>query len=115
MYQYIDKCNYGDVYRHIHPYKQQAVKHLLDTVASWVEYIIVFGSSVHPSCRPDSDLDICVIGVPPDKGNYHVGDIPSEHDIILKQSIAELRERYHSGTVGVVKDIIEKGVVVYAR
>ena len=115
MYQFIDKWGYGGGYVHIHPYKQKAVKRLIDTVEEWVEYLIVFGSSTQLTCRVDSDLDICVIGEPPSRGNYQVGQIEGTVDIILKPSVAILKERYESGTVGVIKDIIEKGVLIYAR
>ena len=115
IYKFIDKYGYGRPYIYVHPFKQKQVKLLVDTVEPWVEYIILFGSVVNLTCKSTSDIDICVIGSPPNKNNYIIGDIEGEHDIILRSSLDEIKDRYKSGTLGAIKDIVEKGIIVYAK
>ena len=46
MYKFIDKYGYSEPYTYIHPNKQQVVKKIIETVPTWAEYLIVFGSAV---------------------------------------------------------------------
>jgi predicted nucleotidyltransferase len=62
MYLFKDKYNLGKPYIYIHPYKQMIVRNVVEKVFSDITQLIVFGSSVSLTCKPYSDVDICVIG-----------------------------------------------------
>ena len=57
-----DIHGYGYPYYHVHPYKQKAVKYLVENKSDWVEGIIIFGSSVQQYHMWFKDLDVCLIG-----------------------------------------------------
>ena len=59
---YKDIHGFGYPFYHIHPYKQKTVKHIIDNLHPSINYVIVFGSSVHPWHKWWKDLDLCVIG-----------------------------------------------------
>ena len=43
-------------------FKRDDLKKVLDAMPDSVDELWVFGSSITPYCRPDSDLDVCVVG-----------------------------------------------------
>ena len=59
--KFLDISNLGYPYYHIHPYKQHHVKHLVENLPIFVEYAIVFGSSVQTWHFYEKDLDVCLI------------------------------------------------------
>jgi len=101
---------------YIHPNKQQLAHQLTTTAPSWVDYIIIFGSAVTANCRPDSDLDICVIGAYPlDLSGLWPCLDSEEKDIIFKQSIDDFKSALAIQPAGVMHEIKTKGVVIYDR
>ena len=52
----------GYPYYHIHPYKQEAVKHMVEAKPGWVDHIIIFGSAVKQGHFYEKDLDVCLVG-----------------------------------------------------
>lgn len=46
----------------ISPLRHDDLNFVLKNVSDSVEEIGVFGSAVTPYCRPDSDLDLCIVG-----------------------------------------------------
>jgi len=46
----------------ISEYKQADLQKVLDVIPASVDELWVFGSAVTKFCRPDSDLDVCIIG-----------------------------------------------------
>ena len=59
--KFLDISNLGYPYYHIHPYKQHHVKHLVENLPIFVEYAIIFGSSVQTWHFYEKDLDVCLI------------------------------------------------------
>ena len=57
-----DIYGYGLPYVYIHPYKQKAVKHLIDNLPKWVTHVIIFGSAVKSGHFWWNDIDVCLIG-----------------------------------------------------
>ncbi|MCR4652511.1 MAG: nucleotidyltransferase domain-containing protein, partial [Eubacterium sp.] len=43
-------------------YKRNDLMKVLEIIPSSVDEVWVFGSAVTPYCRPDSDLDVCIVG-----------------------------------------------------
>ncbi len=89
----------------IHPLKQRSVAELVKRAKETpsVEYIAVFGSAITELCRPDSDVDIVV-------WDTEHKFIPPACDAFDKFYADELNEGY-----AIYHDVVEKGVVVYAR
>ena len=116
MYKFLDKYNLGAPFYYVHPYKQEAVKHLVDNVDDWVESVIIFGSSVTHTHHYDSDLDVCIIGKP-------VGEFSSKnlrvkgqsYDFILVDSAELLLQKSDDDFCSVYRDIVDGGIVVYDR
>ncbi|MBR2098918.1 MAG: type II toxin-antitoxin system RelB/DinJ family antitoxin, partial [Firmicutes bacterium] len=46
----------------VHEYRRKDLQEILQMLPSSVDELWVFGSSVTPYCRPNSDLDILVVG-----------------------------------------------------
>ena len=49
-------------FERINAIKQGEVLNVLNALPDTVDELWVFGSAVTPYCRPDSDIDVCVIG-----------------------------------------------------
>ena len=46
----------------INPLKQDELRKVLDVIPDSVDELWVFGSAATPYCRPDSDIDVCIVG-----------------------------------------------------
>ncbi|MCL2378159.1 MAG: nucleotidyltransferase domain-containing protein [Defluviitaleaceae bacterium] len=116
MYKFLDKHNLGKPFYYIHPYKQLAVKHLVDNVEDWVEGVIIFGSSVTYAHHYDSDLDVCIIGTPKKEFSSRNLRLKGEpYDFILVDSAKLLKQKSDEDFSCVYRDIMEEGVVVYDK
>ncbi len=92
---------------HIHPLKQYAISRLIDWTREKfpeVEYIAVFGSTVNGTCRPTSDIDICVWA--PEGSKFHT-DGSAVYDVIFARDV----DRSSS----LRRHIEDEGVLVYAK
>ena len=109
--KFIDKYGYGGAYEYIHPYKQKDVKTVEKEIKDDVEAIIVFGSSIKDTCRPNSDIDMCIIG---NIKNINISK-NIEVDILSYPSVSILKEVAQNPWYSIEKEIWNKGVVIYAR
>ena len=110
-----DIYNLGFPYYHIHPYKQKAVKYLVDNILNWVTQVIVFGSSISPCHFYEKDLDICLVGDRKNQDSYsklklsgHIYDFlwcPSFNDLLMKSENFDTVYMY----------IVKEGVLVYEQ
>ena len=115
-YKFKDIHNYGEPYIYIHPYMQKAVKYLTDNIYDWVDYVIIFGSSTNPSCHVNSDIDVCLIGKPQEEFNSQaLRDKEHAYDFVLLDTKENLKQKSDEDFCSVYRDIVEKGVVVYAK
>ena len=115
-WNHYDKLGLGEPYTYIHPYKQGAVKHLVDNKPDWVTHIIVFGSSLTTAHFKFNDLDVCLIGLEDEDDFISKGlklkDV--KYDFIIKPSLQALIE--DSSTIGCVeKSILKDGLLVYEQ
>ena len=116
-----DIFNLGEPFTSIHPYKQKAVKHLVDNKPSWVTHIIIFGSAVGTWHFYEKDLDVCLIGKDPQKTderdcNYQrVMKLPDvEYDFLVYDTFEDLN-RFKDDVGSVQYHISKEGVVVFAE
>jgi predicted nucleotidyltransferase len=117
MWRYKDLYGLGHPYTLIHPFKQQAVKRLVDNISGWVDYVVVFGSSIMPYCRKDSDIDVSLIGDYTEE-NQNMDAMRMEgqsYDFLRYASVDDLKKRAAYSIQNVERDIYERGVVVFER
>jgi predicted nucleotidyltransferase len=116
---FFDKYGYGKPFTYIHPFKQKAVKHVVDNVPDSVKMIIVFGSSVTDGCGYDSDIDLCVIGNPTADEHhnmitYKLGTEGLQpFDVLSYKTLAELVNAFSIEKFGIEREILLNGVRVY--
>jgi len=108
MYRFIDKHNLGEPYDHIHPYQQIRVRELVNRVFDGITHVIIFGSSVNLTCKPNSDLDVCVIGdFDTDKiKQLRIKDVAM--DVLHYKDAETLKDDYR-----IYREVTERGVQVY--
>ncbi len=91
----------------IHPLKQKAIGETIAFIREHypeVKYVAVFGSTVDNRCLPGSDIDLCVWGAP--SGHIKVPH-NDNYDIVYAEDLV--------GDCQLKRDIIEEGIVVYAK
>ena len=100
--------------KRISPYRVEDLKRVLTKVTDSVEEIWVFGSTVTENCRPQSDLDICVIGhttLEEEAAMYRAADCAV--DIITETPEGFIHAQKIPGSV--YKEVVEKGLLVYKK
>ena len=100
--------------RRISPYRTEDLKAVLSVVPDSVEEIWVFGSTVTPYCRPQSDLDLCIIGhttIEEESKMYKAAKCAV--DIITETPEGFIEQQKIPGNV--YKEVIEKGMLVYKK
>lgn len=100
--------------KRISPYRVEDLKKVLAKVTDSVEEIWVFGSTVTEYCRPQSDLDICIVGytsIEEESAMYKAADCAV--DIITETPEGFLEAQKVPGSV--YKDVVDKGMLVYKK
>lgn len=100
--------------RKISQYRVEDLKKLLAVVPESVDEIWVFGSTVTEHCRPQSDLDICVVGnTTMQEESIMYKSTKCAVDIITAtpKEFAEWQKTNGS----VYKDVVENGLLVYKK
>ena len=116
VYTFMNKYGYGGRLIHVHPFKQKAVKHMIDNIFDWVDYAILFGSSVHPACHPASDIDVCLIGKSVGEFNSQKLRVPGQaYDFICCDTLPDLKAAADESINNIYRTILEKGVIVYDK
>ena len=115
-YVFYDKHGYGEPFTAIHPFKQAAVKHMVDNVLPEVTHVIVFGSSTLPCCRSWSDIDVCLIGNLDDSLSLKpLRSTGESYDFLKYRTLKELKDRAGRSIQNVEKSILDMGVLVYEQ
>lgn len=100
--------------KRISSYRIEDVKAILSVVPDSVEELWVFGSTVTEHCRPQSDLDICVVGnttIEEEAGLYKAAKCAV--DIITETPEGFKNQQKMPGSV--YKEVVEKGLLVYRK
>ena len=110
-----DVYGLGYPYYHIHPYKQRAVKYIVDNKSSDLTHIIIFGSAIHASHMWWKDLDVCVCV----KDRFAFDPYPLmldqiSYDWVKVPSLEELLVAASTSKSSVYGHIKEEGVLIYA-
>lgn len=98
----------------VSPYRVEDLKAVLSNVPDSVEEIWVFGSTLTPNCRPQSDLDLCIIGnttIEEESKMYKAAKCAVD---IITDTPEEFAE--HQKIAGsIYKDVVDKGLMVYKK
>lgn len=98
----------------ISPYRVDDLKAVLEYVTDSVEEIWVFGSTVTPYCRPDSDLDLCIVGhtsLQEESAMYKAAKCAVDIITETPEGFARLSEQPGS----IYKEVKDKGLLVYKK
>lgn len=98
----------------ISQYRVDDIKAVLKNVSKSIDEIWVFGSTVTPYCRPQSDLDLCIVGnttIKEESKIYKAAKCPV--DIITETPEGFARESRIPGSV--YKEVKEKGLLIYKK
>ena len=113
-----DIHGYGSPYVYIHPYKQKDVYEVIQNAKKydWIEYIIIFGSSVSLVCKDTSDVDVCIIGEKPKNFSVDIlRDIEKRFDFLCFESSEDIKSEALKNKYSLEARIYESGVIVYDR
>jgi len=100
--------------KRVSPFRTEDLKAVLSHVPESAEEIWVFGSTVTEYCRPQSDLDLCIIGftsMEEESKMYHAAKCSV--DIITETPEGFDAARKIKG--GVYNEVYEKGLLVYKK
>lgn len=100
--------------KRISPYRVEDLKKILAKITDSIEELWVFGSTVTADCRPQSDLDICIVGhttIEEESAIYKAADCAV--DIITETPEGFIEAQKVPGSV--YKDVVEKGLLVYKK
>lgn len=103
-----------DSSKKVSPYRINDLKAVLKKVPDSVEEVWVFGSSVTEYCKPESDLDICIIGhttMAEETKMYKAAKCAV--DIITETPEGFKKSKEIPGSV--YKEVADKGLLVYKK
>ncbi|MCQ2551356.1 MAG: type II toxin-antitoxin system RelB/DinJ family antitoxin [Clostridia bacterium] len=98
----------------ISKYRVKDLEMLLDVVPDSAEEVWVFGSTVTPYCRPQSDLDVLIIGNTSSGEEAKMYNAPDCAVDLLTATRKEF-EMWSKEPGSVYKEVKEKGMLVYKR
>ena len=98
----------------ISPYRIEDLKAVLAKVPDSAEEVWVFGSTVTPHCRPESDLDICIVGhttMQEESAMYKAASCAVDIITETPEGFARLCEQRGS----IYKEVKDTGLLVYKK
>ena len=114
-YKFYDVYNLGYPYYFIHPIKQREVRYLIDNIADYIDYVFIFGSSVHTWHFFDSDLDVCFVGNRPIKVDYSSFYPDCVCDFIWCDDVERIKNASIDNFGSIYHDVLDEGVLVYVK
>lgn len=96
-------------------YKIDDLNKILDVVPDSVDELWVFGSSVTKYCRPDSDLDICIVGNKISKEDRKTIVHAARRGVDLLDINKKQFEIESSDRDSVFYEVKNKGVMIYKK
>ena len=95
-------------------FKKEDLQKIIEVLPESVEELWVFGSAVTPYCRPDSDLDICVIGDISKEDRRTISHAPRRGIDLLDISKKDFEgEKINRGSI--FFEIYTKGLLIYTK
>jgi len=98
----------------ISPYRVDDIQAIMNHITDSIEELWIFGSTVTPFCRPQSDLDICIIGHTTTAEEAKIFTAPKcSVDIITETPEGFEKQSKIPGSV--YKEVKDKGVLIYKK
>ena len=107
----IEKNNFERVSK----FKRDDLKKVLDVLPETVDVLWVFGSSVTPYCRPDSDLDVCIVGDKITKEDCKTIAHAPRYGMDLISVSHEEFEQNKNENGSIYSEIYNKGLLIYRK
>lgn len=101
----------GFPFFHIHPYKQALASELTANLPETIDYLFVFGSSVHTWHKWWKDIDVCVVGSDRSCLETLTDMLKTKNDLIHYESVDKLL----GADRGLSKQIRKEGVMLYGK
>ena len=102
-------------FERVSEYKREDLKKILDVIPESVDELWVFGSSVTPYCRPDSDLDVCIVGDNISKEDRRRLAHAPRYGMDLIDINHEVFDRESREGGSVFNEIKNKGLLIYKK
>jgi len=119
MQRYVFNPNLNRPLRFVHPIQVKSISHLLsEPFSDYIDYVILFGSSLDLSCGIDSDIDIYIISEHDPEIVYkeiydRLRGIGRPFDILVSACEDFVSETKEFGTVE--HRILQEGLCLYAK
>ena len=102
-------------YERVSEYKRDDLDKVLGVLPESVDELWVFGSSVTEFCRPDSDLDVCIVGDNISKEDRRTLAHAPRYGMDLLDISHDDFERESKEKGSVYNEIKSKGLLIYKR
>ena len=99
----------------INDIKKDEVQKVLDVLPPSVDELWVFGSAVTPFCRPDSDIDVCVVGDSISKEDRRVMAHAPRYGMDLIDVSHEKFENEKNEQGSLFNEIYTKGLLIFKK
>ena len=99
----------------INPLKQDELKKVLDVIPDSVDELWVFGSAVTPYCRPDSDIDVCIIGNNISREDRRTLTHAPRYGMDLINASHEEFDLQKNESGSIFNEVYTKGLLVYRK
>lgn len=95
--------------------KQEEVRKILDMLPDSVDELWVFGSAVTQYCRPDSDIDVCIVGDCITKNDRRLIAHAPRYGMDLIDVTNEQFESAKHEPDSIFHEVFEKGLLIYKK
>ncbi len=99
----------------VNAFRRDDLARILEVLPDSVEELWVFGSAATPFCRPDSDLNVCVVGrgitMAEKRQMFNAPHCPVDLLDATPEEFAEDREEFGS----VFHEVYHKGLLIYRK
>lgn len=95
--------------------KQGEVKKVLDVLPDSVDEVWVFGSAVTAYCRPESDIDVCVVGDYITKDDRRIMAHAPRHGMDLIDVSHAVFDSEKNNPGSIFNEVFSKGLLIYRK
>lgn len=102
-------------FERVSEFKREDLEKVLKVLPDSVDELWVFGSAVTPYCRPDSDLDVCIVGDNISKEDRRVLAHAPRYGMDLLDVSHETFEKEALEVGSIFNEVKNKGLLIYKK
>ena len=102
-------------FERVNALKRDELQKVLDVLPDSVDELWVFGSAVTPYCRPDSDIDVCVVGDNITKADRRTMAHAPRYGMDLVDVSHEQFETEREIRGSIFNEVFTKGLLIYRK